>query len=437
MHVLMLCALEVWALPGSGGAPSLYRTLRAYGERGHKVTFVSPTVGANYFGPAERGEEAEPPPIPGVSFERFRLPSLNASRLPLPGLVAKLDQKLRFALLYPILAARRAERVLQREQVDLLYAYDVHGALAARRVRSHLPTVARYQGTVMYPALRSRLARLRKYEEVLALRLPADLYIMTDDGTRGDDVIASLNPEAMPKLRFWRNGLDLDRLCPAGPLERNQRRRALGLPDAAFVMLTASRLVGWKRIERAIAALPQILRTIPSALLLIVGDGQERVKLEQQARRLGVEMSVLFTGGVPQEAVMGYMHAADLFLAVADLTNVGNPLLEAMTCGMPIVAVDGGDTRDLIEDGVTGRLLPSGEPEAIARAVVDLAEDVLDRQRLGEAARRYAEEHFWTWDERLQAELEEVERLVRQPSQNSANGAGDRRGSISSSRTAG
>lgn len=432
MHVLMLCALEVWALPGSGGAPSLYRTLRAYGERGHKVTFVSPTIGANYFGPAGLRDStvAEPESIPGVSFERFSLPSLMESRLPLPDVVAKLDQKLRFALLYPVLAARRAEQVLKREQVDLVYAYDVHGALAARRLGSRLPTVARYQGTVMHPALASPLARLRKYEEVLALRLPADLYIMTDDGTRGDDVIASLNPEARSKLRFWRNGLDLDRLRPAGTLERNQSRRALGLPDAAFVMLTASRLVGWKRIERAVAALPKILDTIPSALLLIVGDGQERVKLEQLARRLGVEMSVLFTGGVPQEEVMGYMHAADLFLAVADLTNGGNPLLEAMTCGMPIVAVDGGDTRDLIEDGVTGRLLPSGEPAAIARAVVDLAHDAAGRQQLGAAARRYAEEHFWTWEQRLQAELEEVERLVEQSSRDSTNRAGERRGPV-------
>ena len=428
MHILMLCALDVWALPGGGGAPSLYRTLCAYGERGHRVTFISPTVGANCFSPTGRLRDAQshpPPEIPGVSFKRFRLPSLQDLPLPLPNLAVQLDQKLRFALLYPVLAARRAERVLQQESIDLLYAYEVHGALAARllRRRWRLPTVARFQGTVMYPALGSPIARLRKYEEVLALRLPADLYIMTDDGTRGDDVLARLNPQAMPKLRFWRNGLEMDRLRPAGPLERNERRRALGLPDDVFVMLTASRLVAWKRIDRAVAALPDILRSIPSALLLIVGDGEERAGLEQLAERLGVGRHVLFAGGVPQEEVLGYMHAADLLLAVADLTNVGNPLLEAMACGLPIVAVDGGDTRDLIQDSVTGRLLPSGAPEGVARAVVALAEDVVARRHLGEGARRYAEQHFWTWEERLQAELEEVERLVGEPSRERADGA--------------
>ena len=429
MHVLMLCALDVWALPGSGGAPTLYRTLRAYGERGHRVTFVSPTVGANCFSPTGRLRDARPnppPAIPGVSFERFRLPSVQDWRLPLPNVLAKADQKLRFAFVYPRLAGRRAEQVLQREPVDLLYAYEVHGALAARRLRrrpdGRLPTVARFQGTVMYPTLANPLGRLRRYEEVLALRLPADLYIMTDDGTRGDEVLARLNPPAMEKLRFWRNGLDMDRLVPAGPLERNGRRRALGLPDAAFVLVTASRLVAWKRLDRAIAALPHVLRTIPSALLLIVGDGEERTNLERQAQRLGVSGHVLFVGGVPQEDVLGYMHAADLFLALADLTNVGNPLLEAMTCGLPIAAVDGGDTRDLIQDGETGRLLPSGDPEAVARAIVSLAEDAAGRVRLGKGARRYAEEHFWTWEARLEAELEEVERLVGDSSQRHAEG---------------
>lgn len=420
MHVLMLCALEVWALPAGGGAPTLYRTLRAYGERGHRVTFVAPTIGANHFSPAGRlrdASPAQPPAIPGVSYERFHLPSLQESRLPLPGLAARVDQKLRFALLFPLLAARRAERVLRREPVDLLYAYEVHGALADRLLqkRWRLPTVARFQGTVLYPALSSPLARLRKYEEVLALRLPADLYLMTDDGTRGDEVLARLNPAATGKMRFWRNGLDLGRLRPAEPAERAERRRALGIPDDAFVLLTASRLAAWKRVDRAVAALPQVLRSLPNALLLIVGDGEERANLERLTRELGVGGSVRFAGAVPQEEVAGYMQAADLFLALADLSNVGNPLLEAMSCGLPIVTVDAGDTSDLIHDGETGRLLSSGEPDAVARAVVALAEESGERCRLGEGARRYAEERFWSWEARLQAELEEVERLVGGP----------------------
>lgn len=417
MHVLMLCALEVWALPGGGGAPTLYRTLRAYGERGHRITIVAPTVGANRLVPAGglRGARPWPPPdIPGVSFERFHLPSLQESRLPLPDLAAKADQKLRFAILFPPLCASRARAVLKREPVDLLYAYEVHGALALRLLQRErqLPAVARFQGTVLHPALNSPLARIRKYEEVMAMRLAADLYLMTDDGTRGDEVLESLNPASVPRMRFWRNGLDLDRLRPASESERSRLRRQFDLPADGVLLLTASRLAAWKRVDRAVAALPRIIKANPETFLIVVGDGEERANLEQQARELDVTDNVRFVGAVPQEDVVRYMQAADVFLALAGLSNVGNPLLEAMACRLAIVAVDAGKTGELIRDGQTGRLLVSGDANEVASIVNELANDAVQRERLAGGAARHAEQHFWTWDARLAAELDEVERLA-------------------------
>ncbi len=353
MHVLMLCALDVWALRDEGGAPSFYRTLRAYGERGHRITLISPTIGANAQ-LASAGLRSTtptvPPGIPGVAYERFHLPSLQESRLPLPQFAKAVDQKLRFALLFPYLASRRAASVFERENVDVIYGYEVHGVLAMRRLaRKHrLPRVARFQGTVLHPHIGNRLALLRRYEEVLALRTDADRYIMTNDGTRGDEVLARLNHSSVDRLSFWRNGLDLDRLRPVEPAERIELRNQLELPADAFTLLTASRLARWKRIDRAIDAMPEIVRSLPDALLMVVGDGEERQNLERQAHDLGVESHVRFVGSVQQKDVAHYMRAADVFLAPADLSNVGNPLLEAMSCGMPIVTVDAGDTKDLI-----------------------------------------------------------------------------------------
>ena len=113
---------------------------------------------------------------------------------------------------------------------------------------------------------------------------------------------------------------------------------------------------------------------------------------------------------------MRYMHAADVFLAIADLSNVGNPLLEAMACGMCVVAVDAGDTRDLIIDNKTGRLVDSSNApassksleERLADLLVALAGDAPQRQRLAAGAAAYAGEHFWTWDQRMAAEVEAV-----------------------------
>jgi glycosyltransferase involved in cell wall biosynthesis len=415
MHVLMVCALEVWALPSGGGAPTLYRTLRAYSERGDRVTFVAPTIGANahlQHGSLRETRPSEPPELPGLTFERFHLPSLQEARLPLPAPIERLDQKLRFAAIFPRLAAARAERILQRERVDVLYGYEVHGALAVERLRRHrLPVVTRFQGTVLKPSLGSTLGRLRRYEEVAAIRVPADLCIMTDDGTQGDEVVAQLNPANVPRLRFWRNGLDLDRLYPVDAERKPELRDALGLPRDALVLLTASRLAAWKRVDRAIAALPGVLETVPNALLVAVGDGEERESLKRQACELGVEQRVRFDGAVAQERVVEYMRASDVLLALADLSNVGNPLLEAMACGLAIVTLDAGDTKELIHDGETGILLRSPDVGSVAAAIVSLA-DGATRERLGAGAHAYATLHFWTWDDRLRAEVDEVEQLA-------------------------
>ncbi len=278
MHILMITALDVWSLDQGKGAPTLERTLRAFGDAGHRVDVVLPDIGANHFyrGRGARGEAPESrPEIANVRFHTFRVPSLRDLPLPaFPGPLEKVDQKLRFALAYPWLAAKRAEQLLRTsgEPFDAVYAYEVHGALAARLLRRRgfrLPLVTRFQGTVMHPALKDTLLYYRRYEEALALKTHADLVIMTDDGTQGDDVLARLNPASKPRLKFWRNGLDLDRLHRPAQDERASARRELSLPDDAFVMLTASRLAAWKRVDRAIRAMARVRSWVPGATLLI------------------------------------------------------------------------------------------------------------------------------------------------------------------------
>lgn len=432
MRILLVCALDVWSLDQGKGAPTLERTLRAYAEAGHEIDAVLPDIGANHFF-ARRGALAETPEsraqIPNVAFHTFHMPSLRDLPLPaLPQAAANVDQKLRFATAFPWLAAGESERLIRSaaRPYDVLYAYEVHAVLAARLLRRRgfgLPLVARFQGTVMHPALSDRLLYLRRLEEALALKTRAAMYIMTNDGTRGAEVLSRLNPASRGRVKFWRNGLDLDRLRPPGPSQRASARRDLAIPDDAFVLLTASRLATWKRVDRAVRALPKVRSWLPHAMLLIVGDGEERARLGALARELGVAAAVRFVGAVPHADVMRYMHAADVFLAIADLSNVGNPLLEAMACGMCIVAVDAGDTRELIIDSKTGRLADSSNRSGFVKPLEDRLADLLvtlggssaQRDRLAAGAASYAGEHFWTWEQRMAAEVDAVADLVAAP----------------------
>jgi glycosyltransferase involved in cell wall biosynthesis len=83
-----------------------------------------------------------------------------------------------------------------------------------------------------------------------------------------------------------------------------------------------------------------------------------------------------------------------------------------MVAGRCVLTLDEGDTRDLIRDGETGILLASGEPEAIGGALARLARDPDLRRRLGAMARRMAERAFWSWEQRMDAEIDAVEELV-------------------------
>jgi glycosyltransferase involved in cell wall biosynthesis len=413
MRILTISALEVWALSGQGGAPSLFRTLEGLAQRGHAIDFVSSRIGANH----HHGAPAQAPPqIDGVTFHLFDLPSIASAGLPLPGFIAKADQKLRFAVLFPYLAARTARRLLAAGDYDLLYGYEVHGLLAHRLLRrgTRLPLVARFQGTVMHPYLGRPLSLARKLEEVIALRTLADLYIMTDDGTQGDEVLSRLNPRSQGKVRFWRNGLDLNQVRPPSADEAAAARRDLGLRDGEFVLVTSSRLARWKRVDRAVDAVAQLRdRHGVTARLLVVGDGEERENLRHQASALGLGDAVRFTGAVPQPDIVRHLWAADVFLSVNELSNVGNPLLEAMLAGRCILTLDEGDTRDLVRDGETGILLPAAsEAGRIADALAMLAGDPAKRERLGTGALAFAQRHFWSWQERIDAEVDALEALV-------------------------
>jgi glycosyltransferase involved in cell wall biosynthesis len=122
---------------------------------------------------------------------------------------------------------------------------------------------------------------------------------------------------------------------------------------------------------------------------------------------------VTFCGAVPQAEVPRYLWASDVFLSTNELSNVGNPLLEAMLTGRCIVTIDEGDTRTLIRNGETGVLLSSGNAGHIAEALLALAKDPERRQRLAQGALELAQREFWSWEQRIAAEVDVVEALVR------------------------
>jgi glycosyltransferase involved in cell wall biosynthesis len=147
----------------------------------------------------------------------------------------------------------------------------------------------------------------------------------------------------------------------------------------------------------AIQALPEILKARPEVRLLLVGGGPQEEALRRQVAELRLGEEVLFTGRVPHDQVERYYSLVDFLLYPRQpirLTELVTPLkpLEAMAEGKLVIASDVGGHRELIFDGVNGRLFTAGDHHALAAAVIDLLAHPETWQPMQERGRRFVEQ---------------------------------------------
>lgn len=310
---------------------------------------------------------------------------------------------------------RQARRLIRQNgwtgKDTVVYADDVMAVRAGKQISRQfsLPLVTRFCGTTMCDKPYTLANRLHYYPHMQAIGTRADLVIMTNDGTKGDEVLKRTG-NTSPKQFFWRNGVDF----PSGTGQLPEALRAL--PPDDRILMTLSRLNRWKHVDRAVSALPEILERFPTARLVVCGYGPELDNLKTQAEELGVSDRVIFLGKILHEDAFACLQRAEVFLSLYDLSNLGNPLFEAMRCGKPIVTLNVGATDTVIRNGETGILLHRQELERIPEAVCALLADPAAARALGERARAFADANFWTWEERVAAEIREVSALLDDPS---------------------
>jgi phosphatidyl-myo-inositol dimannoside synthase len=162
-----------------------------------------------------------------------------------------------------------------------------------------------------------------------------------------DRIAPALSPSAAARMERLSPGVDTDRFYPGcGGAEV---RKELGVPADAPVVVCTARMVKRKGQDTLVKAWPAVLREVPDALLLLVGDGPNRSRVERLAERLGVSDSVIFTGSVPWEEMPAYTDAGDVFampcrtrLFGLEAEAFGIVFLEAAACGLPVIAGDSG-----------------------------------------------------------------------------------------------
>jgi glycosyltransferase involved in cell wall biosynthesis len=185
------------------------------------------------------------------------------------------------------------------------------------------------------------------------------------------------------KIVVVRNGISTERADAAAVADK---RRELGIGENEFVVVSAGRLAPVKNYGLLIEAVAKL----KNVKLLLAGDGEERIMLEQKIQTLGANAVLLGARGDLKE-IFGF---AKVF-AVSSLSGgISVALLEAMAAGLPVVATSVGGNGEVVKDGETGLLVPSGDAGALAAAIEQLATDAALRLRMAEASSRRVSEHF-------------------------------------------
>ena len=167
-------------------------------------------------------------------------------------------------------------------------------------------------------------------------------------------------------------------------------RTELKLPPEAIVIGTVAALVGHKDYPTLLRAFRQVAEIYPQAVLLALGEGDERPRLEILIQELNLTGKVKFIGF--REDVNTFFHLFQIYVQSSKMEGLCTSLIEAMHYGLPIAATSAGGIPDLIEDGVTGLLSPPEDFSALAASIHKLLSDRQLAGALGEAARNKAQD---------------------------------------------
>lgn len=242
-------------------------------------------------------------------------------------------------------------------------------------------------------------ARLPVTRSALAATMRSvDVLTYLGDVTRG---VLTKAIGSRAELVHLPGGVDADVYRPEVGRSMVRDRHRLGERP---VVVSVSRLVRRKGHDRLIDSWERVLRAVPDAVLLVVGDGSARGRLERRAAARGHRDSIIFAGTVPPAELPAHLAAGDVFaLPIRDrwggleTEGLGLAVLEASAAGLPVVVGRSGGTPSAVVDGTTGHLIDGRKPDHIARAVVGLLTDPARAAAMGEAGRDFVM-RTWSWD---------------------------------------
>lgn len=341
--------------------------------------------------------------VDGVRYERLlpprMKPSMNGRLQQQAEGILSLARDFRPAVLHTTthfvngLVAREVANAL-----DVPWAYEVRGQLA--------DTWASTRGEEARRSERYKLFTEREADVMQS----ADLVVTLGESMK-NNIVAMGIPDS--KILICPNAVGGAYL--EEPLDHREARLALGLDPNGLYIGTVSSLVDYEGLDDLVTAFALLAPRLPQLKLVLVGDGTAAPALQDQVRRLGLSERTIFTGRVPSEQARLYHLALDIFVVPRKdlaVTRAVTPLkpVEALASGRPVVASKLEALREIVHDGVNGRVANAEDPGGLAEVLYELLDDEGLRKRLGAAGRQEVLATR-TWQANAQAYIRAYENL--------------------------
>jgi glycosyltransferase involved in cell wall biosynthesis len=296
--------------------------------------------------------------------------------------------------------------VIRERRPALIHAHGSKAGLIARMavlLSGRPPVVVTVHNQVLYGGISPVMRRIYTAMERRLARRTARV-ITVSEALRSEMIdVFGLDPRLVTTVY---NGLDLAPFVSGG--DRTASRARHGIPRDSLAIGLAARFAPQKALDVLVEAAVPVLELYDDARLVLAGAGPLLEVIKTKARATPVRDRILFPG--LETDMPGLLSALDIYASSAVAEGLGLGTIEAMAAGLPVVNTTAGGTPEVVEDGVTGVLVPPGKPAPLTEALLRLAKDPMLRRRMGEAGRSRALEQFT--EERMLEHTAQVYREV-------------------------
>jgi glycosyltransferase involved in cell wall biosynthesis len=233
----------------------------------------------------------------------------------------------------------------------------------------------------------------------------AEKIIVVSNATKNYVLSLGADPE---KIRVLHNGVDVNRFRPLTGV-KDEMRKKLGISKDSSVVLTVRRLVYKNGIDTLIESAKVAVKKNPRLFFLVVGKGPDFGKVKEKIEELGMQENFRLTGFISDEVLPFYYNVADFFV-LPSKSGEGLPLvaLEAMACGVPVIATNVGGTSEVMKEG-SGKLVPPNSPDSLAEAILEFSHSELST--LKKDLRAMIEQNY-SWDKNVEKLVGIYEELI-------------------------